>query len=69
MSMTLSGAPKRLAQHRRMVKERFKGLACCVQVAGDANTVGHVYPDQSLYPSNSVPVLVKRINQVCSSDN
>ena len=34
----------------------------CRQVAGDANTAGHVYPDQSLYPSNSVPVLVERIN-------
>lgn len=31
-------------------------------MAGDANTAGHVYPDQSLYPSNSVPVLVERIN-------
>ncbi len=35
-------------------------LGC--QVAGDANTAGHVYPDQSLYPCNSVPVLVERIN-------
>lgn len=32
------------------------------QVAGDANTAGHVYPDQSLYPCDSVPALVKRIN-------
>ncbi len=31
-------------------------------MAGDANTAGHVYPDQSLYPCNSVPVLVERIN-------
>src|SRR5262245_26435621 len=33
------------------------------QVAADANLAGHIYPDQSLYPSNSVPPLVKRINQ------
>ena len=32
------------------------------QVAGDANLSGHVYPDQSLYPSNSVPSVVARIN-------
>jgi isocitrate lyase len=33
------------------------------QVAADANLAGQMYPDQSLYPANSVPVLVKRINQ------
>jgi isocitrate lyase len=32
------------------------------QVAGDANTAGQVYPDQSLYPCDSVPALVQRIN-------
>jgi isocitrate lyase len=32
------------------------------QVAGDANLVGQMYPDQSLYPSNSVPTVVKEIN-------
>ena len=32
------------------------------QVAGDANTSGQVYPDQSLYPVNSGPELVRRIN-------
>jgi isocitrate lyase len=32
------------------------------QVAADANLAGHVYPDQSLYPSNSAPELVRRIN-------
>lgn len=32
------------------------------QVAGDANTAGQVYPDQSLYPVNSGPELVKRLN-------
>lgn len=34
------------------------------QVAADANLSGHMYPDQSLYPANSVPHVVKRINQV-----
>src|ERR687888_862265 len=33
------------------------------QVAGDANLAGEMYPDQSLYPSNSVPAVVRRINQ------
>ncbi len=33
------------------------------QVAADANLAGHMYPDQSLYPANSVPMVVKRINQ------
>ena len=32
------------------------------QVAGDANLSGHTYPDQSLYPANSVPSVVQRIN-------
>lgn len=32
------------------------------QVAGDANTAGQVYPDQSLYPCDSVPEMVRRIN-------
>ena len=32
------------------------------QVAGDANLAGQMYPDQSLYPSNSVPAVVKEIN-------
>jgi isocitrate lyase len=32
------------------------------QVAGDANLAGEMYPDQSLYPANSVPMVVKRIN-------
>ena len=32
------------------------------QVAADANTSGQMYPDQSLYPVNSVPEIVKRIN-------
>jgi isocitrate lyase len=33
------------------------------QVAADANLAGQMYPDQSLYPSNSVPSVVRRINQ------
>jgi malate synthase A len=33
------------------------------QVAADANTSGQTYPDQSLYPANSVPELVRRINR------
>ncbi len=32
------------------------------QVAGDANLAGEMYPDQSLYPVNSVPQVVRRIN-------
>ena len=32
------------------------------QVAGDANSAGEMYPDQSLYPVDSVPKVVKRIN-------
>jgi len=32
------------------------------QVAADANLSGHTYPDQSLYPANSAPQLVKRLN-------
>ncbi|HEY7615966.1 MAG TPA: isocitrate lyase, partial [Terriglobales bacterium] len=33
------------------------------QVAADANDAGQMYPDQSLYPADSVPNLVRRINQ------
>ena len=33
------------------------------QVAADANLAGQMYPDQSLYPANSVPMVVRRINQ------
>ena len=32
------------------------------QVAGDANLAAQTYPDQSLYPANSVPAVVRRIN-------
>src|SRR5690554_6787720 len=33
------------------------------QVAADANSAGQMYPDQSLYPVDSVPTVVKKINQ------
>lgn len=45
------------------------------QVAADANLAGAMYPDQSLYPANSVPSVVKRINnalqradQICHAE-
>jgi isocitrate lyase len=45
------------------VKAGLKALYCSGwQVAADANLSGNVYPDQSLYPVNSVPALVKRLN-------
>lgn len=48
------------------VQEVRAGLAAIYvsgwQVAGDMNDAGQVYPDQSLYPSSSVPHLVRRIN-------
>jgi len=44
-------------------KAGLKAIYCSGwQVAADANLAGHVYPDQSLYPVNSVPMLVERIN-------
>ena len=36
------------------------------QVAADGNLAGHTYPDQSLYPANSAPALVRRINNALS---
>jgi isocitrate lyase len=46
-----------------MVKAGLKAIYCLGwQVAADANLAGHTYPDQSLYPANSAPALVKRIN-------
>ena len=36
------------------------------QVAGDANLAEQIYPDQSLYPANSAPALVRRINNAFS---
>lgn len=45
------------------VKAGLKALYCSGwQVAADANLSGNIYPDQSLYPVNSVPALVKRLN-------
>jgi len=47
----------------QMVKAGLKGIYVSGwQTAADANSSGHTYPDQSLYPVNSVPLLVKRIN-------
>jgi isocitrate lyase len=44
-------------------KAGLKAIYCSGwQVAADANSSGNVYPDQSLYPVNSVPQLVRRIN-------
>ncbi len=44
-------------------KAGLKAIYCSGwQVAADANASGNVYPDQSLYPVNSVPQLIKRIN-------
>jgi len=44
-------------------KAGLKAIYCSGwQVAADANASGNVYPDQSLYPVNSVPQLVRRIN-------
>jgi isocitrate lyase len=47
----------------QMVQAGLKAIYCSGwQVAADANLSGATYPDQSLYPVNSVPALVKRIN-------
>jgi isocitrate lyase len=51
-------------QAMQMVRAGLKAIYCSGwQVAADANTSGNMYPDQSLYPVDSVPNLVKRINQ------
>jgi isocitrate lyase len=51
-------------QAMQMVKAGLKAIYLSGwQVAADANLAGHMYPDQSLYPSNSVPMVVRRINQ------
>lgn len=48
----------------QMAKAGLPAIYCSGwQVAADANLSGQTYPDQSLYPANSVPALVKRINQ------
>jgi isocitrate lyase len=47
----------------QMVKAGLKSIYLSGwQVAGDGNLAGEVYPDQSLYPANSAPALVARIN-------
>ncbi len=51
-------------QAMQMVRAGLKAIYVSGwQVAADANLSGNMYPDQSLYPANSVPMLVKRINQ------
>mmetsp|Transcript_1776 Transcript_1776/g.5162 ORF Transcript_1776/g.5162 Transcript_1776/m.5162 type:complete len:423 (-) Transcript_1776:855-2123(-) len=48
----------------QQVKAGLKAIYCSGwQVAGDANTAGDVYPDQSLYPANAVPELVRKLNK------
>ena len=55
---TLSGG-----QAIQAAKAGLRAIYCSGwQVAADANASGSIYPDQSLYPVNSVPQLVKRIN-------
>ncbi|HEX9641739.1 MAG TPA: isocitrate lyase [Candidatus Krumholzibacteria bacterium] len=51
-------------QAMQMVRAGLKAIYLSGwQVAADANLSGQMYPDQSLYPANSVPQVVKRINQ------
>lgn len=51
-------------QAMQQVKAGLKGIYLSGwQVAADANLSGNMYPDQSLYPADSVPAVVKRINQ------
>jgi isocitrate lyase len=51
------------AQAVQMVKGGLKAIYLSGwQVAGDNNLSGQTYPDQSLYPSNSVPAVVRRLN-------
>lgn len=50
-------------QAMQQVKAGLQAIYCSGwQVAADANTAGQMYPDQSLYPADSVPALVRRIN-------
>lgn len=47
----------------QQVQAGLKAIYCSGwQVAADSNVAGQMYPDQSLYPANSVPELVRRIN-------
>jgi isocitrate lyase len=51
-------------QATQMIRAGLQAIYCSGwQVAADANLAGQTYPDQSLYPANSVPNLVRRINQ------
>src|SRR5436190_19639187 len=51
------------AQAVQMVQAGLKAIYMSGgQVAADANLSGQTYPDQSLYPANSVPAVVRRIN-------
>ena len=51
------------AQAVQMVRAGLKAIYLSGwQVAADANTAGQMYPDQSLYPADSVPALARRIN-------
>ena len=46
------------------VQAGLKAIYCSGwQVAGDGNSAGEMYPDQSLYPVNSVPMVVNKINK------
>jgi isocitrate lyase len=64
------------AQAVQMVKGGMKSIYLSGwQVAADANLSGNTYPDQSLYPSNSVPNVVRRLNsaltradQICAAE-
>jgi isocitrate lyase len=52
------------AQAVQMVKAGAKGIYVSGwQVAADNNVAAETYPDQSLYPANSVPALVRRLNK------
>src|SRR5215831_5888217 len=52
------------AQAVQMIKAGLQAIYVSGwQVAADGNLAGHTYPDQSLYPANSVPALVRRLNQ------
>ena len=51
------------AQAVQMVKGGLKAIYLSGwQIAADANLAAHTYPDQSLYPANSVPAIIKRLN-------
>lgn len=50
-------------QAMQMVKAGLKAIYLSGwQVAADANNAGQMYPDQSLYPADSVPTVIKKIN-------